>query len=175
MVNTRVLSVFERTRELGMLRAVGMSRRQTPRMIRHESVITVPDRSCTGDPAWARPGGTGHQGALEVRRPVLGSDRNARRLHDRRRHGRSGLSCLASTSRGTAQRPQGAPVRVNNPRRGGGWNAASPRPPTKQQRASEEARATTAVTVPPSASAVADSGELLGQAAAEGRHESEDA
>jgi hypothetical protein len=32
---------------------------------------------------------------------------------------------LASTSGGTAQRPQGAPVRVNKPRRGGGWNAAS--------------------------------------------------
>jgi putative ABC transport system permease protein len=40
MINTLVLSVWERTREVGMLRAIGMSRRQTRRMIRHESIVT---------------------------------------------------------------------------------------------------------------------------------------
>jgi putative ABC transport system permease protein len=41
IVNTLVLTVFERTRELGMLRAIGMTRRQVRRMIRHESVLTA--------------------------------------------------------------------------------------------------------------------------------------
>ncbi len=41
IVNTLTLSVFERTRELGLLRAVGMTRRQIRRMVRWESVIVA--------------------------------------------------------------------------------------------------------------------------------------
>jgi putative ABC transport system permease protein len=41
IVNTLALSVFERTREIGMLRAVGTTRRQIRRMVRYESVITA--------------------------------------------------------------------------------------------------------------------------------------
>jgi putative ABC transport system permease protein len=41
IVNTLVLSVYERTREIGMLRAIGTTRRQLRRMIRYESVITA--------------------------------------------------------------------------------------------------------------------------------------
>jgi putative ABC transport system permease protein len=40
IVNTLALAVFERTRELGMLRAVGMTRRQVRRMVRQESIMT---------------------------------------------------------------------------------------------------------------------------------------
>ena len=38
IVNTLALSVIERTREVGLLRAIGMQRRQLRRMIRLESV-----------------------------------------------------------------------------------------------------------------------------------------
>jgi putative ABC transport system permease protein len=41
IANTLALSIHERTRELGMLRAIGMSRRQVRTMIRYESVITA--------------------------------------------------------------------------------------------------------------------------------------
>jgi putative ABC transport system permease protein len=41
IVNTLVLTIHERTRELGLLRAVGMSRRQVRRLVRYESVITA--------------------------------------------------------------------------------------------------------------------------------------
>jgi putative ABC transport system permease protein len=40
IINTMALSVFERTREIGLLRAVGLSRRQLRRMITLESVQT---------------------------------------------------------------------------------------------------------------------------------------
>jgi putative ABC transport system permease protein len=40
IVNTLVLSVHERTREIGMLRAIGATRRQLRQMVRYESVIT---------------------------------------------------------------------------------------------------------------------------------------
>jgi putative ABC transport system permease protein len=41
VINTLVLAVFERTREIGMLRAIGMNRRQIRRMVRHESIVTA--------------------------------------------------------------------------------------------------------------------------------------
>ncbi|NEE42883.1 FtsX-like permease family protein, partial [Streptomyces sp. SID7982] len=39
IVNTLALSVLERTREMGTLRAIGLSRGQTMRMIMTESVV----------------------------------------------------------------------------------------------------------------------------------------
>ena len=48
IVNTLVLSVMERTREVGMLRAIGMSRRQTRRMVRHEGIVTAQLGAVTG-------------------------------------------------------------------------------------------------------------------------------
>ncbi|WP_445147723.1 ABC transporter permease [Baekduia sp. Peel2402] len=41
IVNTLALGVAERTRELGVLRAVGMRRRQMRRMVRHEGALTA--------------------------------------------------------------------------------------------------------------------------------------
>jgi putative ABC transport system permease protein len=41
IVNTLVLSIHERTRELGMMRAIGTSRRQVRRIVRYESLITA--------------------------------------------------------------------------------------------------------------------------------------
>jgi putative ABC transport system permease protein len=41
IVNTLILSVLERTREIGLMRAVGASRRQVRRAVRYESVLTA--------------------------------------------------------------------------------------------------------------------------------------
>lgn len=48
IVNTLVLSVFERTHELGLLRAVGMKRRQVRAMVRSESVVIALFGTVTG-------------------------------------------------------------------------------------------------------------------------------
>ncbi len=40
IVNTLILSIYERTQELGMMRAIGASRRQIRQLIRYESLIT---------------------------------------------------------------------------------------------------------------------------------------
>ncbi len=75
IVNTLILSIYERTRELGMMRAIGTSRRQMRQMIRYESIIT------------ALIGG------------VLGlADRGARRGHRRLGALRLGLRALDSRS-----------------------------------------------------------------------------
>jgi putative ABC transport system permease protein len=39
VANTLALSIFERTRELGLLRAIGMTKAQLRAMVRHEAVI----------------------------------------------------------------------------------------------------------------------------------------
>lgn len=48
IINTLALSVYERTREIGLMRAVGMSRKQLKRMIRGEAMITASFGSLLG-------------------------------------------------------------------------------------------------------------------------------
>ena len=69
IVNTLVLATFERTRELGTLRAVGMTRRQVRRMVRHESVITALIGAVTRHGAWA----SGSRPRSPRRSPTRGS------------------------------------------------------------------------------------------------------
>jgi putative ABC transport system permease protein len=75
IVNTLALSVFERTHELGLMRAVGMSRRQTRRMIRGESVIIALIGGLVGTAiglvwGWAFTSALENQGITEISIPV---------------------------------------------------------------------------------------------------------
>ena len=63
IVNTLALSVLERTRELGLLRAVGLSRRQMKRMVRVESVWSRSSAACSASRS-ARSSGSALQRAL---------------------------------------------------------------------------------------------------------------
>ena len=110
MVNTLVLSVFERTREIGMLRAIGMTPRQSRRMIRHESIITALIGAALGLGL-----GTALASLVMIKWDVpiaipfsallaLHADRRARR---RRRRGH------ARPPRVAAERAEGAAIRVS--------------------------------------------------------------
>ncbi len=88
MVNTLVLSVFERTRELGMLRAVGMTRRQARRMVRHESVITALIGSRAGARRSASSSPAARTGRVRVHLQFAIPFGSADRVRDRRGHRR---------------------------------------------------------------------------------------
>ncbi len=107
IVNTLVLTVFERTREIGMLRAIGMTRRQVRRMIRHESVITSLIGAAIGIIARARP----RRAADRARRlhRVHVPDHPGDRLRDRGDPRRGARGDLPRPSRGEAQ-PAGSPA-----------------------------------------------------------------
>ena len=94
IVNTLTLSIFERTRELGLLRAVGMTRRDVRRMIRYESVITAVFGALLGLVLGIFFGVRGDPGARERGDHVLAPDRAdplAADLRDRRRRRRGDL------------------------------------------------------------------------------------
>ena len=113
IVNTLGLSIYERTRELGLLRAVGMSRRQVTRMMRWESIIIAVFGAVLGVAigiafGWALQQALKSEGVSEFVVPVgqlvvyL-----VRRGADRR-----GRGDLAGAARGEAQRARGDLVRV---------------------------------------------------------------
>ena len=76
IVNTLALSVYERTHELGLLRAVGMSRRQVRRMVREESVLIAVIGGLVGTSigvlwGWAFTTSLESQGITQLRIPVV--------------------------------------------------------------------------------------------------------
>ena len=113
IVNTLILSIYERTHELGMMRAIGTSRRQVRQMIRYESRDHRADRrrvrAC--DRARRRDPGR-HAGAVGLRLRDLDPGRHAVRAADRGSARRAARRPAARPSRGAPGPATGAGERV---------------------------------------------------------------
>ena len=113
IANTLALSIYERTREIGLLRAVGMSRSQVRSAVRWESVIIAVFGTLLGLAiglffGWAVVRAVKDQGFTDFAgraRPT-----RARRPHRRPRRRRSGR--VPRPPRGQARHPQGHRHRV---------------------------------------------------------------
>ena len=111
IANSLFLSIHERTRELGMLRAIGATAAQVRRMIRYESVITSLISGVLGTGvgilfAWLHDA---------VRRPgdhVLDPGHAARRVPDPRGDRRCDRRHPAGAAGGEDRHPRGDPLRV---------------------------------------------------------------
>ncbi len=121
VMNTLYLSIYERTRELGLLRAVGLTRRQTRSMVRWEAVIIAVMGALFGVVigvafGWALQQALASEGFTE-----LGDPRRATRdLRGVRGGDGRGLRDRPGSPRREAQRPGGHRVRVAvRPLRGG--------------------------------------------------------
>ena len=116
IVNTLALSVLERTREIGLLRALGMSRTQVKAMVRHESVIVALLGAVAGVIvglflAWAMQRSLVDQGLT-----CSGSPCHPRRLPGGRRRFRRGRGHPAAATRSRARRA-GGDLRRSDPSR----------------------------------------------------------
>ena len=112
IVNTLVLAVYERTREIGLVRAIGMSRGQVRATVRYESVITSIIGAHHGHRRRDRVRLGGHDQVRRAGDHVLHPRQPAGRVpragRDRRRHRRH----PAGAAGGEDRHPGGDPLRV---------------------------------------------------------------
>ena len=138
IVNTLVLTIYERTRELGMLRAVGMTRWQIRSMIGYESVVTSLIGAALGMAvgvflAVLTTHALSSEGIVFAR--AVAVDRLLRYRGDRGRHPRGDLPGKA---RRAPQRARSAAVRVARNRR----RKRMPSPPSNVRPGKEKRRVT---------------------------------